>query len=91
MVHLAFAFLGHADSDVYPARGSSGWKSLKGLAYAWKSPTARPIAAKITAAQLGVWALLWVGLGRWWLYPVLWLAPWLLSQLAAGSGSSWPS
>ncbi len=59
------------------ARGSSGWKNLKGLAYAWRSESARPVAAKITAAQVVVWAGLWLAFGRWWLYPVLWLLPWV--------------
>ncbi len=59
------------------ARGTSGWKMLKGLIFAWRYPSSRPLAARITAAQVGVWAVLWISFGRWWLYPVLWLAPWL--------------
>ena len=61
------------------ALGSSGWKNLKGLVLAFRSPTALPIAAKILAAQLGVWALLLAigGWDRWWLYPLFWLAPWM--------------
>ncbi len=38
-------------------------------------------------------ALLWVGLGRWWLYPVLWLAPWMTGLPGAAEspvrGASW--
>jgi len=60
------------------ARGSSGWKNLKGLLLALRSDTARPIALRIFAAQLPL-AVAAVLVGRWWLYPVLWLAPWLTS------------
>lgn len=61
------------------ALGISGWKNLKSLALAFKSKTARPIAAKILASQLMVWAVLLLigGWSRWWLYPLLWLAPWM--------------
>ncbi len=61
------------------ALGSSGWKNLKGLLAAFRSPTARPVAARIAAAQVVVAAVL-VAIGgwqRWWLYPLLWLAPWM--------------
>lgn len=60
------------------ARGSSGWKNLKGLLLALRSDTARPIALRLFAAQLPLVAAA-VLVGRWWLYPVLWLAPWLTS------------
>ncbi len=58
---------------------NSGWKSLKGLLLALKSKTARPLASKIVIAQVGVFVVLLLigGLSRWWLYPVLWLAPWM--------------
>lgn len=61
------------------ALGSSGWKNLKGLLFALRSGTARPIALKILAAQVGVWVLLLAigGWDRWWLYPLFWLAPWM--------------
>lgn len=61
------------------ALGSSGWKNLKGLLLALTSPTARPVALRIIAAQVAVAALLLAigGWSRWWLYPVLWLAPWM--------------
>jgi fatty acid desaturase len=58
------------------ARGSSGWKNLKGLLLAFKSETARPLAVRIAIAQLPLIALA-VLVGRWWLYPLFWLAPWL--------------
>jgi fatty acid desaturase len=58
------------------ARGTSGWKNLKGLLLALKSPTARTTALRILVMQvpLIIAALL---VGRWWLYPLLWLGPWL--------------
>jgi fatty acid desaturase len=61
------------------ALGMSGWKNLKGLLYAFRSAAGRPIAIRILAAQAGVWvALLAIGgWSRWWLYPLLWLAPWM--------------
>jgi fatty acid desaturase len=58
------------------ARGSSGWKSLKGLLMAFKSPAARPLAVRIALMQLPM-VVIAIALGRWWLYPLLWLAPWL--------------
>ena len=63
---------------VRDARGSSGWKNLKGLLLALKSPTARTFAVRILVMQvpLVVAAIL---VGRWWLYPLLWLGPWLTS------------
>jgi fatty acid desaturase len=58
------------------AFGNSGWKSLKGLLLAFRSPTARPFAVRIAAAQVGVLAVL-TAIGRPELYLFLWLAPWL--------------
>jgi fatty acid desaturase len=60
------------------AVGVSGWKNLKPLVKALFSPTARPFAARILAAQaaiLGVFTLA----GRPELYPLLWLLPWMTS------------
>jgi fatty acid desaturase len=61
------------------AFGSSGWKNLKGLLRALASATSRPVALPIVATQVGVWGVLLAvgGWSRWWLYPVLWLAPWM--------------
>jgi fatty acid desaturase len=61
------------------ALGSSGWKNLRGLLSAFASPTARPFAVRIAVAQVGVVAVL-LAIGspsRWWLWPVMWLAPWM--------------
>ncbi len=64
---------------VRDANGTSGWKSLKGLLLAFRSPSARPLAVRILASQAMVLvALLAIGgWSRWWLYPLLWLAPWM--------------
>jgi fatty acid desaturase len=68
------------------ALGKSGWKNLQGLLLAFRSKASRPIATRIMAAQVGVLGVLTaisvIGVGgltasRLWLYPVLWLAPWM--------------
>jgi fatty acid desaturase len=68
------------------ANGTTGWKNLKGLLLALRSKGSRPIALRILTAQLGVFVILLgigtIGVGgftpaRLWLYPVLWLAPWM--------------
>ena len=58
------------------ARGTSGWKNLKGLLSAFRSKDARPVAVRILVMQLPLVSAA-VLLGRWWLYPLLWLAPWM--------------
>jgi fatty acid desaturase len=58
------------------ARGSSGWKNLKGLLGAFRSDTARPFAVRIAAAQVPLIAVA-IAAGRWWLYPLFWLLPWM--------------
>lgn len=58
------------------ALGRSGWKNLRGLLSALRSPRARPVALRILAAQLLVLGPLAL-VGRPELYPLLWLAPWL--------------
>ena len=60
------------------ARGSSGWKNLKGLLRAFRSKDARPIALRIGVMQLPLIAAA-IAIGRWWLYPLLWLGPWMTS------------
>jgi fatty acid desaturase len=58
----------------------SGYKNLRGLWRAFRRPgPSRRVAGQIIAAQVAVWAVLigLFGLGHWWLYPVLWLAPWM--------------
>ena len=59
-------------------RGSSGWKNLKGLLGALKSRTSRPLALRIVVMQIPL-IMAAILLGRWWLYPLLWLGPWLTS------------
>ena len=58
----------------------SGYKNLRGLWGALKRPgPSRQVASSILGAQAGVWVVLMAlfGVGRWWLYPVMWLAPWM--------------
>lgn len=61
------------------ALGVSGWKNLRGLLLAFTSRTARPFAVRIAVAQVAVFAVLVAigGWGRWWLWPLFWLAPWM--------------
>ena len=61
------------------AFGVSGWKNLKGLIFAFKSRGSRPIALRILAGQAMVFVALTLigGIHRLWLYPLLWLAPWM--------------
>jgi len=58
----------------------SGSKNLRALWGAWKrGGVGRTIASQIVATQAAVWVVLIAlfGVDRWWLYPVLWLAPWM--------------
>ncbi|MBV9953534.1 MAG: fatty acid desaturase family protein [Acidimicrobiia bacterium] len=59
------------------ARGTSGWKSLKGLLRGLSSSLARPVALRILAAQ-AVLALLCTLVGRPELY-LLWFGSWMTS------------
>jgi fatty acid desaturase len=59
------------------AFGISGWKNLKPLLKALVRPTSRPVASRIVGTQLVLWAAFWLLSGRWWLYPLLWLGPWM--------------
>jgi fatty acid desaturase len=58
------------------AFGNSGWKNLKGLLLAFRSPTARPIVIRIVAAQAVLLAVA-AAFGRPELWLFLWLAPWM--------------
>jgi fatty acid desaturase len=59
------------------AIGISGWKNLAPLFKATTRPSSRPVALRILAVQLGIWAAFWLASGKWWLYPLLWLGPWM--------------
>jgi fatty acid desaturase len=59
------------------AVGISGWKNLVPLVKAVRVPTYRRVALSIIGVQLAMWAIAWASTGRWWIYPALWLAPWL--------------
>lgn len=59
------------------ALGVSGYKNMRGLVRAFRMPEARPVTARIVGAQLVLFAGFWTLSGRWWLYPLFWLAPWM--------------
>lgn len=54
----------------------SGYKNLKGLVRSWRFPAARPVLVRMAVVHLALFAA-GVAVGRWWLYPLLWLAPWM--------------
>jgi fatty acid desaturase len=58
------------------AFGSSGWKNLKALVRGLRIPGARPTVLRILVAQLPLIAVA-ILVGKWWLWPLLWLGPWL--------------
>ena len=59
------------------ASGISGYKNLVPLAAALRKQSSRPVAARIVGVQLLIWAAMWILSGRWWVYPLLWFAPWM--------------
>jgi fatty acid desaturase len=59
------------------AAGVSGWKNLRPLMVATYRRSSRAVALRILAVQLVIWAGMWAASGRWWLYPLLWLGPWM--------------
>jgi len=61
---------------VRDAVGISGWKNLRPLFTSLRRPSSRPVAARILGVQLLLLGAA-VAAGRWWLYPLLWLGPWL--------------
>jgi fatty acid desaturase len=56
--------------------GKSGWKSLKALVMAFRSSTARPVALRIAAWQVVLFAAFTLA-GYPLAYPLLWLLPWM--------------
>jgi len=62
---------------VRDAVGISGWKNLSPLLKSVKVRAYRPVALPIIGMQVGLWAVAWAATGRWWIYPLLWLAPWM--------------
>jgi fatty acid desaturase len=59
------------------AVGISGWKNLKVLLKATRTKTGREVAVPILSVQAGLWAVSWLATGRWFVYPLLWLGPWM--------------
>jgi fatty acid desaturase len=62
---------------VRDATGISGWKNLRPLLKAITKASSRDLAVRILGTQAIIWVVFWVASGRWWLYPLLWLAPWM--------------
>ncbi len=62
---------------VRDAVGISGWKNLVPLAKGVRHPVFGRIARSILGVQALLWGVSWVTTGRWWIYPALWLAPWM--------------
>ncbi|MGI8754438.1 MAG: fatty acid desaturase [Acidimicrobiales bacterium] len=62
---------------VRDAIGISGYKNLKPLVRSAVRGPGREVAGPILAVQAALWALSWAATGRWFIYPLLWLAPWL--------------
>ena len=58
------------------ALGSSGWKNLRQLLRGLRFEFARPTVLRILVMQLPLIAAA-VVVGKWWLWPLLWLGPWL--------------
>ncbi len=59
------------------AFGESGYKHLRGLIMAVVRRSSRPYAISIVITQFVLAAAMTLLSGRWWLWPVFWLAPWL--------------
>ena len=59
------------------ALGSSGWKNLRGLFVALRRRGSRGVALRIIAVQIVLFVLMGALSGRWWLWPMLWLLPWM--------------
>jgi fatty acid desaturase len=59
------------------ASGISGWKNLRPLLKGTLHRSSRRLALRIIGIQIAIWAVCWIATGRWWLYPLLWLAPWM--------------
>lgn len=62
---------------VRDAIGISGWKNLKPLLRSALRGPGRRISLPILGVQVAMWALAWVTTGRWYVYPLLWLLPWM--------------
>ncbi len=59
------------------AFGTSGAKHLRGLIMAVVRRSSRPFALSIVITQFILFVAMTLLSGRWWLWPLFWLAPWL--------------
>jgi fatty acid desaturase len=59
------------------ALGISGWKNFRVLLGAIRSAQSRRVAGSILGVQAAMWAISGLATGRWWIYLLLWWAPWM--------------
>jgi fatty acid desaturase len=59
------------------AVGISGWKNLTPLFRGLTNPSTRRVAGSILGTQVVLWAGSWLVTGRWYVWPLLWFAPWM--------------
>lgn len=59
------------------AVGISGYKNLRPLVRGAVRGPRRRLAWSILGVQAVLWVAMWTSTGRWYVYPVLWLAPWM--------------
>ncbi len=59
------------------AVGISGVKKLRPLLRSAIKGPGRRISLSILGVQAVLWAAMWAATGRWFVYPLLWLAPWM--------------
>jgi fatty acid desaturase len=62
---------------VRDAVGISGWKNFRVLLGALRSSKSRRVAGSILGVQALMWFASALATGRWWIYPLLWWAPWM--------------
>jgi fatty acid desaturase len=55
----------------------SGYKNMRSLFKAVLRKPSRKLACQILAVQAVIWVGLTLVTGRWWVYPLLWVAPWM--------------
>lgn len=62
---------------VRDAVGISGWKNLLPLFKGLRASAYRRISLSILGTQAVLWTVLWLATGKWWIYLLLWLLPWM--------------
>jgi fatty acid desaturase len=57
--------------------GISGYKNFTSILKATTKSSSRKVASSILLIQGALFALFWLGTGRWWAYLVFWWLPWM--------------